>query len=95
MRQGQDGYFIHLAVDASFTKTKDEKPAQVFLSLKRKTNERSLAINSYGKLNKESGLYEITVDVSKDFDQHFNGDYQIAVHAADYRSEASAEWNLG
>ena len=95
IRQGQDGYFIHMAVDAGFTKTKNEKPAQVFLSLKKKSAERSLAINSYGKLNKETGLYEVTVDVSKDFDQQFNGDYQIAIHAADYRSDAPSSWNLG
>ena len=94
IRQGQDDYFIHLAVDASFTKS-SEKPSQVFFSLRRKSSEKSLSINSYGKLNKDSGLYEVSVDVSKDFDQHFNGDYEISVHAADYRSDAPASWNLG
>lgn len=94
VRQGQDDYFIHLAVDASFTKS-NEKPSQVFFSLRRKSTEKSLAVNSYGKLNKESGLYEVSVDVSKDFDQHFNGDYEISVHAADYRADGPATWNLG
>lgn len=74
IRQGQDDYFIHLAIDAGFTKS-SEKPSQVFFSLRRKSSEKSLAINSYGKLNKDSGLYEVSVDISKDFDQHFNGDY--------------------
>ncbi len=65
------------------------------MSLKRKGDSKALAINSYGKYNKDSGLYEVTMDVSKDFELHFNGDYQIAVHAADYRSDAPANWNLG
>ena len=94
IRQGQDDYFIHLAVDASFTKS-SEKPSQVFFSLRRKSSEKSLSVNSYGKLNKESGLYEVSVDISKDFDQHFNGDYEISVHAADYRADAPVSWNLG
>jgi hypothetical protein len=94
IRQGQDDFFIHLAVDVGFTKS-SEKPSQVFFSLKRKSNEKSLSINSYGKLNKDSGLYEVSVDISKDLDQHFNGDYDISVHAADYRSDAPASWNLG
>jgi len=93
IRQGQDDYYIHLGVDAGFTKNKD-KPSQVFFSLKRKA-AGSLQVNAYGKLNKESGLYEVTLDVSKDFQEHFNGDYEMTVTAADYRAEQALSWSLG
>lgn len=73
----------------------NEKPAQVYLTLKRKSHESSLALTSYGRLNKDTGLYEITVDISKDFEMHFNGEYEATLYAADYRGKEPIQWSLG
>lgn len=62
--------------------------------MKKKTNERNLAYNSYGYLNSKSGLYEITFDFSNDM-QHFNGEYSIAVHVADINAVSSINWDIG
>lgn len=93
IRQAQDEFFIHISVNAAFQKS-NEKISQVYFSVKRKV-PGSVQINAYGKFNKETGLYEATLDVSKDFEQHFNGDYDVQVHAADYRAESPLNWNLG
>jgi Oligosaccharyltransferase subunit Ribophorin II len=66
----------------------------VFFSLKRKI-AGSIQVNSYGKLNKDSGLYEVTFDISKDFAEHFNGEYEMTITAADYRAEKPLSWTLG
>ena len=54
-----------------------------------------MKVSSFGKYNKDSGVYEVTVDVSKDVELHLNGDYVVAVHAADYRAEKAVQWSLG
>ncbi len=93
IRQAQDDFFVHVGVKAGFEKS-SEQLSQVYVSLKRKA-PGSVQINAYGKYNKESGLFEATFDASKDFDQHFNGDYEVHVHAADYRGDAPVSWNAG
>jgi Oligosaccharyltransferase subunit Ribophorin II len=96
MKQATDDNFIHMSVQVGFTHSTSERPAQVYLSLRRKSgDERSLWVNSYGKLNKDTGLYDISLDVTKDFDVHFNGDYEMALTAADYRGLETTVWNLG
>lgn len=45
-------------------------------------------------MNKDSGNYEISVDVSKDL-EHLNGDYEMTVHVGDYRADKSQMWNIG
>lgn len=61
---------------------------------KNEKGQTNLGINSYGKLNSQTGLYEITLDVSKGMD-HINGDYEMTIHAADFRAEAKQVWALG
>ena len=100
MKQAQDDQYIHFAVSASFVRTTSEKPSQVYISLRKRPvtisdPEKPLGINSYGRLNKETGLYEITFDISKDLEMHFNGEYDLTVHAADYRADGSHGWQLG
>ncbi len=65
------------------------------MSFKRKQTERSLAINAYGKLNKDNGLYDVVLDVTKDISEKLIGDYEVTVHAADYRSNDRQTWSLG
>ena len=84
-------------MSASFLRSTSERPSQVYVSIKKRAHslkdpERNLGINSYGKYNKDTGLYEVTFDVSKDMEMHLNGEYEIAVHAADYRGDASLGW---
>jgi hypothetical protein len=79
-------------VHASFSHS-SEKPAQVYLTLQRKKGDITVSIQA--RLNKDSGVYEATVDVNKDFEMKINGEYNVVVHAADYRAETSAEWKLG
>ena len=98
IKQLSDDYFLHVAVQAGFVKSTSERPAQVFLSLKKKVvagAAQNVAINSYGKLNKDTGLYEITVNVNKDIGVQLNGDYDLTVQAGDYRAEAPLVWQLG
>jgi hypothetical protein len=94
IKQASDDFFIHFAVSAGFS-TSNDKPAQVFITLERKSSEKSLRVNSQCKLNKDTGLYQGSFDVSKDFEMHFNGDYEITVHSTDYRSQGSVSWKLG
>jgi hypothetical protein len=54
---------------------------------KNEKGQNNLGINSYGKLNSQTGFYEITLDVTKGMD-HINGDYDIEVHAADFRADS-------
>lgn len=82
-----------MGVNAGFGKSQD-RPSQVYLSLMKKSQEKSLFINSYGKFNHESGLYQISFDVTKEM-EHLNGEYEMAIHVADYRAEKSIVWNLG
>jgi hypothetical protein len=59
----------------------------VYLTIKKnQKGKRNLATNSYGKLNTQTGLYEITLDVGKGMD-HINGDYDMEIHSADFRAD--------
>lgn len=91
MKQASDDHYLHVAVEAKFVRSNSEKPSQVYLTLRR---ANSLALSTNAKLNKESGLYEATIDFSRDITVHLNGEYQLTVHTADYRAEP-ASWNLG
>ena len=93
IKQVQDDTFLHMSVVANFVKSA-KKPSQVYLSLKKKSNEKNLHINSYGKLNKETGNYEITLDVTKDM-EHLIGDYDMTIHVADYRADKKEVWDIG
>lgn len=75
-------------MSAGFVKSNQERPAQVYLTLTRKNEQQNgVAITSQGKLNKDTGLYEITLDVNKDIQMHFNGEYEAVVSVADHRAE--------
>lgn len=67
----------------------------MFFSVKKRGSPGALAINAYGKYNKESGRFEASLDVSKDLESHLNGDYDLIVTATDYRADAPAKWDLG
>jgi hypothetical protein len=87
-------HYIHIQVSASFVKS-SVKPAQVFFTVrKNEKGHRNLGVNTYGKLNTETGFYEITLDVTKDMD-HINGDYDMEVHVGDPRAEQRLVWQLG
>ena len=95
IRQAQDDFFIHVSAEASFAHSSNEIPSQVFFSIKKRATPGALPINAYGKYNKETGRFESSLDVSKDLESHFNGDYDITVTAADYRADSPAKWDLG
>lgn len=96
IKQASDDHYIHFAVKAGFVRATSERPSQVYVSLKRRGGEGSLAINGYGSLNRDSGLYEVTFNVNKDLGEvHLNGEYDITVYASDYRASATQEWILG
>jgi len=97
IKQLTDDTYLHLSVQAGFLKSNSERPAQVYAALKKKssTGGQNVAVTSYGKLNKDSGLYEITFSANKDIAVHLNGDYELSVHVADYRAETSLVYNLG
>jgi hypothetical protein len=55
-----------------------------------------MAVNGYGTLNRDSGLYEVTFNINTDLGEVLlNGEYEIRVHASDYRAQVSQEWALG
>ena len=62
---------------------------------KSSSGAQNVAVTSYGKLNKDSGLYEITFSANKDIAVHLNGDYELSVHVADYRADTTLIYNLG
>lgn len=66
----------------------------MYLSLKKKSQSNNLYINSYGKLNAETGNYQISFDVTKDM-EHLNGEYDMTLHVADYRADNRLVWDLG
>jgi len=72
-----------------------KKPKQVYLSLKKQSDSKNLAVNSYGELNSKTGLYEITFNYENQLVEHINGVYQIEIHVADIRAEKSETWKLG
>lgn len=45
-------------------------------------------------MNSQTGFYEITLDVTKGMD-HINGDYDMEIHAADFRADQRQVWQLG
>ena len=67
----------------------------MFFSVKKRSTPGALAINAYGKYNKETGRFEATLDISKDLESHLNGDYDMIVTAADYRADSASKWDLG
>jgi len=91
IKQASDDQYIHFSIDAKFESVV-KVPSQVYVSLKK---EGGVQINSYGKYNANSKLFEVTFDVSKDIEVHLNGEYQIIVNAADYRAKNAASWNVG
>jgi hypothetical protein len=95
IRQAQDDFFIHISAEASFAYSLNEIPSQVFFSIKKRATPGALPINAYGRYNKETGRFEASLDVTKDLESHFNGDYDITVTAADYRADSPAKWDLG
>ena len=48
----------------------------MYLSLRKKPTDENLFINSYGRFDEKSGLYEITLDFAKDM-EHLNGEYEM------------------
>ena len=60
----------------------------------KKGAKDQIAYTRYGKFNPASSIYQITLDFSKDM-EHLNGDYDIKIHASDYRAEKSEVWDLG
>jgi len=95
IKKAQDDYFLHFAVAADFTKSQDTvKPSQVYLTVRKSGEKDQLSYTRYGKLNPSTGLYQITLDFSRDM-EHLNGDYDLSLHASDYRAEKSISWSLG
>jgi hypothetical protein len=96
IRQAQDDFYIHLAIEAGFSKSTNEVPSQVFFSIKKRDTAGSLGVNAYARYSKETGRFEASLDVSKDLQAaHLNGDYDLTVTAADYRAGESLTWHLG
>lgn len=91
LKQASDDHYLHLAIDAKFVRSSSEKPSQVYLTLRK---AGSIALSTQAKLNKESAIYEATIDFSRDISVHLNGEYSLSVHAADYRAEPIS-WSLG
>jgi Oligosaccharyltransferase subunit Ribophorin II len=82
-----------LAVKAGFSKS-SERPKQVYLSLKKKGTEINLSQNVYGSFNVEKERFQFTLDIQNDL-QHFNGDYELSLHIADFRASNKGVWALG
>lgn len=53
-----------------------------------------MSYSTYGKLNPKSGLYQLTFDFSKGM-EHLNGEYEVKLHASDYRAIKQEVWDLG
>lgn len=82
-------------MSADFVHSKDTaNPAQVYLVIRKAGAKDHLSYTRYGKFNPSTGLYQITLDFSRDM-EHLNGDYSLELHASDYRAEKSIGWDLG
>ena len=90
MKNAQDEHFLHIGVSVEFGKTGSSTthPAHVFITMKKVGAKDHLSYSRHGKYNPATGLYQITFDFSRDM-EHLNGNYEIQVHASDYRAEKS------
>jgi hypothetical protein len=83
-----------MAVSALFQESESQNPSQVYLSLHKKGAADNLRYNSYAKMNPKTGLYQLTFDFSKSM-EHLNGEYNLELHASDYRAIKQEVWDLG
>lgn len=45
-------------------------------------------------MNAKTGLYHLTFDFTKGM-EHLNGEYEVKVHASDFRAQRTEVWDLG
>lgn len=94
-KNAQDEHYLHLQVSAKFRDSESGNPAQVYLTLKKKdSTSKQLTYQAYGKYNSKTNSYHITFGFAKGM-EHLNGEYELKVHASDYRAIKQEVWDLG
>lgn len=94
-KNAQDEHYLHLQVSAKFRDSESGSPAQVYLTLKKKdSTSKQLKYQAYGKYNAKTNNYHITFGFAKGM-EHLNGEYELKVHASDYRAIKQEVWDLG
>ncbi|CDW80313.1 dolichyl-diphosphooligosaccharide--protein glycosyltransferase subunit 2-like [Stylonychia lemnae] len=94
IKNAQDGNFLHVGVSALFQQSEGGNPQQIYLRLQKKGAADHLSYQAYAKLNVKTGLYHLTFDFTKGM-EHLNGEYQVELHASDFRAQRNEVWDLG
>lgn len=94
-KTAQDEHHLHLEVSAKFRDSESSAPSQVYLTLQKKdASSKQLSYQAYGKYNSKSKTYQISFGFAKGM-EHLNGEYDLKIHASDYRAIKQEVWDLG
>ena len=94
-KTAQDEHYLHLEVNAKFRDSETSAPSQVYLTLQKKdANSKQLSYQAYGKYNSKSKTYQISFGFAKGM-EHLNGEYDLKIHASDFRAVKQEVWDLG